>query len=98
MFTESGKVCQSANAGDLDSPPLEMPLIKNGKENRSEKCAAEEIQALHLKNWCVRRTYLCGKDRRSTKDYSHRVEWNRDRSQARWHNCQTSTHWERLEE
>jgi hypothetical protein len=38
--------------------------------NRSEICAADEIQALHLINRCVRRTYRCGKDRRSGKDYS----------------------------
>ena len=47
--------------------------------NRTELCAAEEIQAFHLINRCVRRTYLCGKDRRSGKDYSHRKEWIRQR-------------------
>jgi REP element-mobilizing transposase RayT len=47
--------------------------------NRTEMCAAEEIQAFHLINRCVRRTYLCGKDRRSGKDYSHRKEWIRAR-------------------
>ena len=47
--------------------------------NRKELCAAEEIQAFHLINRCVRRTYLCGKDRRSGKDYSHRKEWIRER-------------------
>ena len=30
-------------------------------------------------NRCVRRTFLCGKDRRSRKDYSHRKEWIRSR-------------------
>lgn len=47
--------------------------------NRTELCAAEEIQAFHLINRCVRRTFLCGKDRRSGKDYSHRKEWIRER-------------------
>jgi len=47
--------------------------------NRTELCAADEIQAFHLINRCVRRTYLCGKDRRSGKDYSHRKEWIRQR-------------------
>jgi len=47
--------------------------------NRTEICAAEEIQAFHLINRCVRRTYLCGRDRRSGKDYSHRKEWIRQR-------------------
>ena len=44
--------------------------------NRTEMCASEEVQAFHLINRCVRRTYLCGKDRRSGKDYSHRKETN----------------------
>ena len=47
--------------------------------NRTEICAAEEIQAFHLINRCVRRTYLRGRDRRSDKDYSHRTEWIRQR-------------------
>ena len=47
--------------------------------NRSELCAVDEIQAFHLINRCVRWTYLCGKDRRSRKDYSHRKEWIRSR-------------------
>ena len=47
--------------------------------NRTEMCASDEIQAFHLINRCVRRTYLCGKDRRSGKDYSHRKEWIRER-------------------
>ena len=51
-----------------------MPRVK-----RTEICAAEEIQAFHLINRCVRRTFLCGKDRRSGKDYSHRKEWIRER-------------------
>lgn len=51
-----------------------MPRMK-----RTEICADDEIQAFHLMNRCVRRTYLCGKDRRSGKDYSHRKEWIRER-------------------
>jgi hypothetical protein len=51
-----------------------MPRVK-----RTEICAADEIQAFHLINRCVRRTFLCGKDRRSGKDYSHRKEWIRER-------------------
>ena len=47
--------------------------------NRTEMCAFEEVQAFHLINRCVRRTYLCGKDRRSGKDYSHRKAWIRER-------------------
>ena len=51
-----------------------MPRVK-----RTEICAEDEVQAFHLINRCVRRTYLCGKDRRSKKDYSHRKEWIRAR-------------------
>ncbi len=51
-----------------------MPRLK-----RTEICAEDEIQAFHLINRCVRRTFLCGKDRRSGKDYSHRKEWIRKR-------------------
>ena len=47
--------------------------------NRSEICAMDEVQVFHLINRCVRRTYLCGKDRRSGKDFSHRKQWIRDR-------------------
>ena len=47
--------------------------------NRTEICADEEILAFHLINRCVRRTYLCGRDRRSGKDYSHRTAWIRER-------------------
>jgi len=47
--------------------------------NRSEICASDEVQVFHLINRCVRRTYLCGREKRSGKDYSHRKEWIRDR-------------------
>jgi hypothetical protein len=32
--------------------------------NRREIFAGDEIQAFHLINRCVRRTYLCGKDKK----------------------------------
>ncbi len=51
-----------------------MPRVK-----RTEICAQDEVQAFHLINRCVRRTYLCGKDRKSGKDYSHRKQWIRER-------------------
>ncbi len=47
--------------------------------NRTEICAADEIQVFHLINRCVRRTYLCGEDVTTGKDYSHRKEWIRSR-------------------
>jgi len=47
--------------------------------NRSELCAEDEVQVFHLINRCVRRTFLCGKDPNSGKDYSHRKQWIRDR-------------------
>jgi len=47
--------------------------------NRTEICATDEIQAFHLMNRCVRRTYLCGEDVNTGKDYSHRKEWIRSR-------------------
>jgi hypothetical protein len=37
------------------------------------------MQAFHLFNRCVRRIYLCGWEKRSGKDYSHRKQWIRDR-------------------
>ncbi len=47
--------------------------------NRREIIADREIQVFHVVNRCVRRTHLCGKDRQSKKDYSHRREWIRQR-------------------
>jgi hypothetical protein len=55
-----------------------MPRVK-----RTEICAADEVQAFHLINRCVRRTFLCGKDRRSGKDYSHWKEWIRQQLEER---------------
>ncbi len=47
--------------------------------NRTEIGAADEIQIFHLVNRCVRRTFLCGEDVATGKDYSHRKEWIRSR-------------------
>ena len=47
--------------------------------NRREIIADDEIQVFHAVNRCVRRTHLCGKDRRTGKDFSHRKEWARKR-------------------
>lgn len=47
--------------------------------NRSTICDRGDVQVFHLINRCVRRTYLCGKDRRSGRDYSHRKQWICDR-------------------
>ena len=47
--------------------------------NRREIFADDEIQAFHLINRCVRRTFLCGKDRKSGRDFSHRKQWIRER-------------------
>jgi REP element-mobilizing transposase RayT len=47
--------------------------------NRREIVADSEIQVFHAINRCVRRTHLCGRDRRTRKDYSHRKEWVRER-------------------
>ncbi len=47
--------------------------------NRVEIFADDEIQVFHLVNRCVRRTYLCGRDEETGRDYSHRKQWIRDR-------------------
>ena len=47
--------------------------------NRTEICATDEIQVFHLINRCVRRTFLCGEEVNTGKDYSHRKEWIRCR-------------------
>jgi len=47
--------------------------------NRKEIVADGEIQVFHAISRCVRRTHLCGKDRRTRRDYSHRKEWIRQR-------------------
>jgi hypothetical protein len=38
--------------------------------NGAEICAEGEVQAFRLIDRCVRRTLLCGKERRLKKDYS----------------------------
>ena len=47
--------------------------------NRNEIFADDEIQVFHLVNRCVRRTFLCGKDNLTGRDFSHRKQWVRDR-------------------
>ena len=47
--------------------------------NRREIFSGTDIQAFHLISRCVRRNHLCGRDRRSGRDYSHRREWIRSR-------------------
>ena len=37
------------------------------------------VQILHVFNRCVRRAFLCGCDRVSGIDYSHRKDWLRER-------------------
>ena len=47
--------------------------------NRSEIIATDEVQVFHLVNRCVRRTFLCGNDPQTGRDYSHRKLWIRRR-------------------
>jgi REP element-mobilizing transposase RayT len=47
--------------------------------NRREIFSETDIQAFHVISRCVRRNHLCGHDRRSGRDYSHRREWIRSR-------------------
>ena len=47
--------------------------------NRNEIFADDEIQVFHLVNRCVRRTFLCGKDNLTGRDFSHRKQWVRNR-------------------
>ncbi len=47
--------------------------------SRSEIFSDDEVQVFHLVNRCVRRTFLCGHDAATGKDYSHRKQWIRDR-------------------
>jgi len=47
--------------------------------NRREIFSDIDIQVFHTISRCVRRNHLCGRDRRSGCDYSHRREWIRSR-------------------
>ena len=47
--------------------------------NRCEIFSQHDIQAFHTISRCVRRDHLCGRNRRSGRDYSHRREWIRAR-------------------
>ena len=47
--------------------------------NRREIFSETDVQVFHLISRCVRRNHLCGHDRRSGRDYSHRREWVRGR-------------------
>ena len=47
--------------------------------NRREIFSETDVQVFHTISRCVRRNHLCGRDRRSGRDYSHRREWIRSR-------------------
>ncbi len=47
--------------------------------NRREIFSETDVQVFHTISRCVRRNHLCGRDRRSQRDYSHRREWIRSR-------------------
>jgi REP element-mobilizing transposase RayT len=47
--------------------------------NRREIFSETDVQVFHTISRCVRRNHLCGRDRRSGCDYSHRREWIRGR-------------------
>lgn len=47
--------------------------------NRREIFSPQDIQAFHTISRCVRRDHLCGRNRRTRQDYSHRREWIRAR-------------------
>jgi REP element-mobilizing transposase RayT len=47
--------------------------------NRREIFSETDVQVFHTISRCVRRNHLCGRDRRSGHDYSHRREWIRSR-------------------
>jgi hypothetical protein len=71
------------SAVDLDSSHCDIsgsPLRLKGvtmmpRVNRVEIFADDEIQVFHLANRCVRRTYLCGRDEETGRDYSPRKQW-----------------------
>jgi REP element-mobilizing transposase RayT len=47
--------------------------------NRREIFSEIDVQVFHTISRCVRRNHLCGRDRRSGRDFSHRREWIRSR-------------------
>jgi REP element-mobilizing transposase RayT len=53
---------------------LAMPRV-----SRREIFSKTDVQVFHTISRCVRRNHLCGRDRRSGRDYSHRREWIRSR-------------------
>ena len=42
---------------------------------RSEQINLEATPYYHVMNRCVRRSWLCGYDEYTQRDYSHRKEW-----------------------
>ena len=52
-----------------------MGVTTMPRVNRVEIFADDEVQVFHLVNRCVRRTYLCGRDEETGRDYSHRKQW-----------------------
>ncbi len=49
---------------------------------RKEIVSQHEVALIHCWSRCVRRAHLCGCDRESGKDYSHRRTWIHDRVEA----------------
>jgi hypothetical protein len=47
--------------------------------NRREIFSETDVQVFQTISRCVRRNHLCGRDRRSERDFSHRREWIRSR-------------------
>jgi hypothetical protein len=50
-----------------------------GRQARGEVMDPRQVQIFHCIHRCVRRAFLCGKDRYSGVCYEHRREWIRDR-------------------
>jgi hypothetical protein len=46
---------------------------------RREVVSLDDTPYYHCISRCVRRAFLCGVDRYSRKDYSHRRDWVRER-------------------